>query len=68
MRTGLLLIAFFLSSVMTMDGQENNNDYLRKVLSNLENIKTDVSFAYRKLGTGRYDNQYFRFYFRGRIR
>ena len=40
MRTGLLLIAFFLSSVMTMDGQENNNDYLRKVLSNLENIKT----------------------------
>lgn len=40
MRTRLLLIIFFLSSMMTIKSQENKNDYLKRVLNNLENIKT----------------------------
>lgn len=46
MRISLLLITLFLLSVMTISSKENKNDYLRKVLSNLENIKT---VTYRSL-------------------
>lgn len=36
----ILLITLFLSLVMTMSSQVNKNDYLKKVLSNLEMIET----------------------------
>lgn len=47
MRTELLLITLFLSSSMAGYGKESQNDYLRKVLCNLENIETA---SYRSLG------------------
>ena len=40
MRTKLLFIVFFLSAVMTGNGTEDRSEYLRKVLDNLEKIKT----------------------------
>lgn len=40
MRTKLLFIVLFLSAVMTGNGTEDKSEYLRKVLDNLEKIKT----------------------------
>ena len=40
MRTKLLFIVLFLSAVMTGNGTEDRSEYLRKVLDNLEKIKT----------------------------
>lgn len=40
MRTILLFIILILSSMMTINSQENKKDYLKKVLGNLEKIET----------------------------